>query len=101
MEVTVDQRGDVALITMDDGKKNAITSEAEADLNVALDDAEASAKAVVLAGRPGSFCAGFDLSIMGSGDLDAIRAVAKGGGCLLYTSPSPRDLSTSRMPSSA
>jgi len=26
---------------------------------------------------------------------------AGGGGCLLYTSPSPRDLSTSRMPSSA
>ena len=25
----------------------------------------------------------------------------KGGSCLLYTSPSPRDLSTSRMPSSA
>ena len=24
-----------------------------------------------------------------------------GGSCLLYTSPSPRDLSTSRMPSSA
>ena len=28
-------------------------------------------------------------------------AAAKVGGCLLYTSPSPRDLSTSRMPSSA
>ena len=28
-------------------------------------------------------------------------APASGGGCLLYTSPSPRDLSTSRMPSSA
>ena len=26
---------------------------------------------------------------------------AQGGTCLLYTSPSPRDLSTSRMPSSA
>ena len=26
---------------------------------------------------------------------------AKAAGCLLYTSPSPRDLSTSRMPSSA
>ena len=25
----------------------------------------------------------------------------RGGACLLYTSPSPRDLSTSRMPSSA
>ena len=28
-------------------------------------------------------------------------AAAKVQGCLLYTSPSPRDLSTSRMPSSA
>ena len=28
-------------------------------------------------------------------------AVARYYGCLLYTSPSPRDLSTSRMPSSA
>ena len=31
----------------------------------------------------------------------AIDAIAAAGGCLLYTSPSPRDLSTSRMPSSA
>ena len=30
-----------------------------------------------------------------------IKAVGKGTACLLYTSPSPRDLSTSRMPSSA
>ena len=29
------------------------------------------------------------------------RLDARIGGCLLYTSPSPRDLSTSRMPSSA
>ena len=28
-------------------------------------------------------------------------AVAKEGGCLLYTSPSPRDRTRSRMPSSA
>ena len=28
-------------------------------------------------------------------------AIGKGTNCLLYTSPSPRDLSTSRMPSSA
>ena len=32
-----------------------------------------------------------------SGELAAVKI----GGCLLYTSPSPRDLSTSRMPSSA
>ena len=30
-----------------------------------------------------------------------IRVTSGLGGCLLYTSPSPRDLSTSRMPSSA
>ena len=39
------------------------------------------------------------------GDVRGARAGMRGGGgggiCLLYTSPSPRDLSTSRMPSSA
>ena len=30
-----------------------------------------------------------------------VNLLAKGKACLLYTSPSPRDLSTSRMPSSA
>ena len=42
-------------------------------------------------------------------NLDRIRHVSQlveaevkeGNDCLLYTSPSPRDLSTSRMPSSA
>ena len=29
------------------------------------------------------------------------KLITRYGGCLLYTSPSPRDLSTSRMPSSA
>ena len=33
--------------------------------------------------------------------LSAARTNTKHGFCLLYTSPSPRDLSTSRMPSSA
>ena len=33
--------------------------------------------------------------------LDAIQRGAEAITCLLYTSPSPRDLSTSRMPSSA
>ena len=36
-------------------------------------------------------------------NADAIEVATIGGwkSCLLYTSPSPRDLSTSRMPSSA
>ena len=33
--------------------------------------------------------------------LQGEREMAAGNNCLLYTSPSPRDLSTSRMPSSA
>ena len=36
-----------------------------------------------------------------SGGKDRITEYARTKGCLLYTSPSPRDLSTSRMPSSA
>ena len=31
----------------------------------------------------------------------SLKVIAEFGVCLLYTSPSPRDLSTSRMPSSA
>ena len=92
MQITTELRGDVAIITMDDGKKNAITPQAIADLNAALDRAEADANAVVLAGRPGSFCAGFDLSIMTGGDFDAIRAIAQGGGefaVRLWSFPKP------------
>ena len=34
-------------------------------------------------------------------DKDIISAIETEGNCLLYTSPSPRDPKTSRMPSSA
>ena len=46
---------------------------------------------------------GTDIDITGgiAGDAEAEGNVAGNIGCLLYTSPSPRDLSTSRMPSSA
>jgi enoyl-CoA hydratase len=92
MQISTRTEGGIALITMDDGKKNAITHQALADLNVAFDRAESDAKAVVLAGRPGSFCAGFDLSIMTSGDMDAIRTLAKAAGELavrLWSFPKP------------
>ena len=43
------------------------------------------------------------MSVSGEVDLTVVIASQEGvpGVCLLYTSPSPRDLSTSRMPSSA
>ena len=55
----------------------------------------------------------FDVAISTTSAMKSVRKVArvlgprglmpnpKSGTCLLYTSPSPRDLSTSRMPSSA
>ena len=44
---------------------------------------------------PSAFLAAGDI------DLDGAVIAAQASTCLLYTSPSPRDLSTSRMPSSA
>ena len=43
------------------------------------------------------------LEVQGQLGDGVVRTIAMGSseGCLLYTSPSPRDLSTSRMPSSA
>ena len=41
------------------------------------------------------------LTVTTGGEVEVFMVAGGGGGCLLYTSPSPRDLSTSRMPSSA
>jgi len=83
--------GDVAVITLDDGKANALSPSSLVALDAALDRAEAEAKAVVIAGRPGRFSAGFDLKIMLSG-IDAARALlSQGAGVFmrLYGFPLP------------
>jgi len=84
MDVTLELSDTIALITLNDGKKNAITLDAIRNINTALDEAEADASAIVLAGRPGSFCAGFDLATMTSGDMEAIRALGLGGGRIAH-----------------
>lgn len=64
------QRDDkVVTLTLDDGKANALGTEMIAAINAALDrvQAEDEARAVVLAGRPGRFCAGFDLKAISRG----------------------------------
>ena len=66
MSISVDIQNDVALISLDDGKANAVNFELMEALNDALDKAEADAKAIVLAGREGRFSGGFDLGMMGS-----------------------------------
>ncbi len=64
--VTDRRRGDVSVVTLDDGKANVLTPEVIAELRAALDRAEADEVAVVLAGRPDRFCAGFDLRTLSS-----------------------------------
>ena len=54
-------------------------------------------------GEPATFANGgtIGFSAKTRAEVDAFYAAGCSNGCLLYTSPSPRDLSTSRMPSSA
>ena len=85
-------RDGVALLGFDDGKANVISPAAQAALHAALDRAEKEARVVVLSGRPGRFSAGFDLSVIRSGDADAMRGMVRGGGELalrLYGFPLP------------
>lgn len=62
--VTVRMRGPVALVTVDDGKVNALDDDITGSLLSALATAEKQADAVVLAGRPDYFSAGLDVSIL-------------------------------------
>jgi enoyl-CoA hydratase len=85
------QEGSVAVITMDDGKANALAPTMIEAIGSAFDQAEKDAKAVVLAGRPGRFCAGFDLNVMMSGPDAAMSMIMKGGELFLrlYEFPKP------------
>jgi enoyl-CoA hydratase len=83
--------GDVARITIDDGKANALSQAVIDAIGSALDRAEQEAGAVVLAGRPGRFSAGFDLSVMRAG-IDGVRALVRSGAELsmrVYSFPRP------------
>ncbi len=92
--MTVDVRIEdaIAIVTMDDGKANAISNDLLDALEPALDRAEAEASAVVLAGRPGRFCAGFDLrTVRDAPPAERARLVQRGGRLLhrLYAYPKP------------
>jgi enoyl-CoA hydratase len=69
----------VATLTMDDGKANAMNPAMQADLNAALDRAEADKAIVVLTGRPGVFSGGFDLSVFKAGDPAETFKMLTGG----------------------
>jgi enoyl-CoA hydratase len=70
--------GSVATIVMDDGKVNAMSSRMIGEVNAALDKAQADRAVVVLTGRDGVFSAGFDLTTLRAGGVEAIAMVRSG-----------------------
>jgi enoyl-CoA hydratase len=75
MAITYSLDGNVARITLDDGKVNAMNPAFFAALNAALDRAEQERPgAVVLTGRPGFFSAGLDLKLLPTLSPEDLRA---------------------------
>ena len=61
---TIEIKDEIATITMDDGKANAINPTMLEALNACLDQAEKEAKALIITGREGRFSGGFDLKLV-------------------------------------
>ncbi len=89
---TIEITDEIAVITMDDGKANAINPPMLEALNACLDQAEKEAKVVIITGREGRFSGGFDLKLMMSLPGEQVKALVDGGGKLahrLYSFPMP------------
>jgi len=82
----------VATLAMDDGKANALSLDMSTALCRGLDRAEKEARVVVIKGRPGIFCGGFDLRVIRGDDRDARERMRDSGHILLhrlYMHPQP------------
>jgi len=80
MSVSYRREESIALITMDDGKVNALGPAMLAEINSALDRArDDDAGAVVIAGNERVFSGGFDLKVFRSGDVQASIDMLKAG----------------------
>jgi enoyl-CoA hydratase len=90
--VTYSLEDGIATLTLDDGKANAMAPAMSAALNENLDRATGKAKAVIIQGRKGIFCGGFDLKVINGGD-DALKTEMRESGMnllkRLYLSPQP------------
>ena len=76
--VNLDIEGSVATLTMDDGKRNALSPAMFNEIYAALERAEQERAAVVITGREGVLSAGFDLKVMKSGGLQAVKMLRAG-----------------------
>ena len=80
-----------ALLQLDDGKANVVGHAFIDAVTEGLDRATSEAQAVVIAGRPGRFSAGFDLDELQKGPEAAGKLVGRGARLLLrlFTHPQP------------
>lgn len=76
VSVTIEDH--IAVVRVDDGRANALSHAVLDALDGALDRAEREASAVLMTGRPGKFCAGFDLTVMMAGARERRVLVEKG-----------------------
>lgn len=68
----------IAKITLQNGKVNAISHEVIEALHSALDQAEEAGATVILSGQPGILSGGFDLKTMRAGREEAVGLVTAG-----------------------
>ena len=76
--VQLEIENNIATITLQNGKANAISPQVITELNEALDEAEKSQSVVILTGQDGIFSGGFDLAIMKKDIQSATDLVCSG-----------------------
>ena len=76
--VTLDINRSVATLSMDDGKRNALSPAMFDEIYAALERAERERAAVVITGREGVLSAGFDLKVMKAGGVQAVKMLRAG-----------------------
>jgi len=76
--INVKMENNVHIITLNNGKVNAISPEVIVEINKALDDAEQASAVVILTGKAGILSGGFDLKTMKASSDSAIALVTAG-----------------------
>lgn len=92
MSIECEIRDGIAVLAFDDGNRNVIDHDVMDDLEKTFEYAEKNARAILLHGRPGCFCAGYDIAVMTGDDPDAAARLGRRGGrfaYLLFSSPRP------------
>lgn len=82
MRTTLDIDGDIARITLDDGKVNAMSVEMLDEICACLDATRAGARVTIIRGRSGIFSAGFDMATF-AGGLEPSRKMMDAGICVI------------------